>query len=72
MSDTARALLSAMVTASGLSVAEFARMVMGRDERTVRRWLSGEIEIPDGAVRWLERADVSATSKRVTITVRRT
>lgn len=49
------AALSDLIRSSGLSIAAFARLVVGRDERTVRRWLAGEIEIPRQAGEWLER-----------------
>jgi hypothetical protein len=41
------------VEASGLSARRFAERVMSRDERTIRRWMAGEIPIPDVAKRWL-------------------
>jgi len=63
--------LSALVAASGLSIAEFARVVLGRDERTVRRWLTGEIEIPKSAAQWLARVDIETNSRTVTIRVAR-
>ncbi len=37
-------LLSAAITASGLSVRQFAREVLIRDPRTVWRWLKGPDE----------------------------
>lgn len=52
---TDRDLIAAAVTAGGLSSRQFAERVMGRDERTVRRWASGEIAIPATARAWLER-----------------
>jgi len=64
--------LSRLVDHSGLSIAEFARVVVGRDERTVRRWLSGEILIPESAASWLARVvRVDATSGRVTVVLDR-
>ena len=69
--DAARATASALVTASGLSIAEFARTVVGRDERTVRRWLTGATEIPEQAADWLARAEVAANSRTVTVRVQR-
>jgi uncharacterized protein YyaL (SSP411 family) len=44
MSD--RELLEQAIARSGLSARAFARDVLWRDERTVRRWLSGESPIP--------------------------
>ena len=64
--------LSALIAGSGLSIAEFARVVVGRDERTVRRWLTGEITIPESASAWLSRVvRVDATSGRVTVVLDR-
>ncbi len=39
-------LLRAAIERSGLSARSFARDVLWRDERTVRRWLSGESPLP--------------------------
>lgn len=39
-------LISATITASGLSVRRFAAEVLTRDPRTVWRWLSGENPLP--------------------------
>lgn len=39
-------LLRLAIERSGLSARAFARDVLWRDERTVRRWLSGESPIP--------------------------
>jgi hypothetical protein len=44
MSD--RDLLANAIKRSGLSARVFARDVLWRDERTVRRWLSGESPVP--------------------------
>jgi hypothetical protein len=66
-----KALLSALITQSGLSIAEFARIVVGRDERTVRRWLAGTTEIPDTAAEWLARVSVEVNGRTVTIRVTR-
>lgn len=72
MRDQDSAPLSALIAGSGLSIAEFARVVVGRDERTVRRWLTGEIAIPVSASSWLARVvRVDATSGRVTVVLDR-
>ena len=34
------------ITASGLSARQYARTVLVREERTVRRWLAGDSPIP--------------------------
>ena len=39
-------LIRASIEASGLSARRFAERVMTRDERTIRRWVSGEQPIP--------------------------
>lgn len=65
--------LRAAIEASGLSARRFAVEVMGRDERTVRRWLSGETEIPDSAAQWLlriERVFTDRDGSRLTVRLR--
>jgi hypothetical protein len=47
-------LIRAAVAAAGLSARQFAEGLMGRDQRTIRRWLLGEIVIPPQARAWLE------------------
>jgi hypothetical protein len=39
-------LLAAAIQASGLSARKYAERVLVRDERTIRRWLSGESPLP--------------------------
>ena len=61
--------LRALIEASGLSQVEWARTVVGRDSRTVRRWLAGDV-IPDSVVDWLARIGpvlVSATSVAIRV-----
>lgn len=48
-------LIRAAIAAGGLSSRRFAEDLMGRDERTIRRWVAGEIAIPPIARAWLER-----------------
>lgn len=48
------ALLREAIRRSGLSNRQFAERVMVRDERTVRRWLSGKATIPETALRRIE------------------
>jgi hypothetical protein len=43
---TDRDLLALAIERAGLSARAFARNVLWRDERTVRRWLSGESPVP--------------------------
>lgn len=40
-------LLRAAIAASGLSARRFATDVLLRDERTVRRWITGEAGLPE-------------------------
>lgn len=47
-------LITAAIEASGLAARRFAIRIISRDERTVRRWIAGEIEIPTVARDWLE------------------
>lgn len=42
-------LIRSAVEASGLSARRFAEWVMTRDERTIRRWSSGDAPIPETA-----------------------
>jgi hypothetical protein len=64
-----RATLSALLASSGLTVSRFARDVVGRDVRTVRRWIAGD-PIPDSVAQWLERATVTMDPAVVHIVVR--
>ena len=48
------ALLRAAIAASGLSARRYATEVLTRDERTVRRWLSGQSPIPQAVLRYLQ------------------
>lgn len=71
MSSDPRAAVSAAIQASGLSIAEWARTVVGRDERTVRRWLAGE-PIPAQVADWVGRLEAQAVAAdAVIVTVRR-
>ncbi len=66
-SADARARLSQLIADSGLSIAEFGRTVLGRDERTVRRWLTANTVIPDQAADWLARAVVTVTTGEIRV-----
>jgi len=48
-------LIRAAIAAGRLSSRRFAEDLMGRDERTIRRWVAGDIAIPPIARAWLER-----------------
>jgi hypothetical protein len=50
-----RDLLERALELSGCSLRAFAEDVLARDERTVRRWRSGDAPIPALALRWLRR-----------------
>jgi hypothetical protein len=63
--------LRELLEESELSIVEFARLVLGRDERTVRRWLSQEIAIPEQAATWMDRITLHVTGPRVRIDVTR-
>lgn len=52
--EKARRLLAAAIEKSGLSARDFAEQVVMRDERTVRRWISGDSPIPAVVSEWLE------------------
>ena len=63
--------LRALIDASDLSDREWARLVSGRDPRTIQRWLAGEV-IPHDATEWLARiVRVTASARTVTVVVRR-
>ena len=47
------ALLRAAIVRSGLSASRYARDVLVRDPRTVRRWLKGDSPIPQRVVDFL-------------------
>lgn len=48
------ALLEQRISESGLSARRFAVEVTLRDERTIRRWLSGDSPIPQIVFDWLK------------------
>lgn len=50
---TPQELLAACRERAGMSLRQFARQAMGRDERTLRRWLAGTQDIPPAALEWL-------------------
>ena len=47
-------MLRRVIEASGMSARGFARDVLLRDERTVRRWLAGDSPIPEPVVAKLD------------------
>lgn len=47
-------LIQAAIEASGLSARRFAERFLTRDERTIRRWVTSEQDIPEVARRRLE------------------
>lgn len=64
MSLVNRLLLERAIEASGLSARQFARKVLIRDERTIRRWLAGDSPIPEPVVEFLSQR-VSTVGKYV-------
>ena len=63
--------LGAIVAESGLSQTEFAHAVLGRDPRSLRRYLAGDI-IPPTLAAWIASVErVEVTRGRVTVVVRR-
>lgn len=48
-------LLQRAIAASGLSASRYAREVLVREDRTIRRWLAGKSPIPEQVIRWLEQ-----------------
>lgn len=55
----ALARLRAAITASGLSATLYARQVLIRDSRTVRRWLAGDSPIPQSVIQFLEKGQTT-------------
>ena len=53
--------LSALLAHSGLSAVELAR-VLGRDERSMRRWLSGQAPIPETLAQQIARLRVTGVT----------
>ena len=45
---------AAIDAAGGISSRQFAELILGRDQRTVRAWLAAENVIPPKAREWLE------------------
>jgi hypothetical protein len=58
-SEDARRTLADLLATSGLTPTELSR-VLGRDDRTMRRWLSGEQDVPDTLARQVARLRVTA------------
>lgn len=52
-------LLRRAITRSGLSARKYAVEVLTRNERTIRRWLAGDSEIPRAVVLRLQREDAA-------------
>ncbi len=52
--------LRAAITESGLSTRKFAAQVLVRHERTVRRWLAGDSQIPQSVLVWLAKRQEAA------------
>lgn len=52
-------ILRTAIEASGLSARRFAREVLVRDERTIRRWLAGDSPIPEAVVAFLNKEDAA-------------
>lgn len=46
--------LRAAIQASGLSASAYARNILIRDPRTVRRWLAGDAPIPKSVLDYLK------------------
>ena len=59
----ALAALRAHITRSSLSTTEYARYVVVRDPRQVRRWLAGTMPIPEAVAHWLARAPLGLTAR---------
>ena len=53
-------LLARVIAASGLSARQYAVQVLLREERTIRRWLSGASPIPQVVLDFLNKERTSA------------
>lgn len=63
--------LSALVAESGLTHQDFSRLVLGRDPRSLRRYLAGDV-IPPTLAEWLASVvRIEVTRDRVTVIVSR-
>lgn len=49
--------LRSLIDSSGLPIVVFGEWVLGRDPRTLQRWLAGE-KIPQSAAVWVERLEL--------------
>ena len=56
-------LLARAIQASGLSSGDYARLVLIRDPRLVRRWLAGTLEMPTIVREHLERLEKQRLEK---------
>lgn len=66
-----RTVLLAQIEASGLTHGEFARTVLGRDERTLRRWIAGASPIPVVTGTWLGALEITVKPTKVVVAVPR-
>ena len=53
--------LRAAIDRSGLSASAYARTVLIRDPRTVRRWMAGDSPIPDAVREYLARSSMTSS-----------
>lgn len=51
--EQARARLRELASEADLSVNQLALIVLGRDPRTVQRWLTGDVPIPQTSLQWI-------------------
>ena len=54
MDDNAIEMLKHAIWVSGLTASDYARQILVRDPRTVRRWLAGDAPIPKSVRDYLE------------------
>ena len=53
LAEGRRAMLIHYIKRSGLSVGDFARKYLARDESTVYRWLKGSYNVPNAVGNWM-------------------
>lgn len=68
---TPHAKISALVADSGLSLTEFAERVLGRDPRSLRRYMAGDVIPPTLAAWVLAVRRIEVTRDRVTVVLDR-
>ena len=64
---TDRALLTDALLASGMSARQFARFLLARNERTMRRWEAGDAPVPKVVSEYCARFVALSASDRLRV-----